>query len=403
METTLTSAGWQPGDRQPRRTENEHGPEPAGEDWLVRREVVLPMVAGDLGDELEPPAARRTGGGLIRHLRAFGRPSPAPEDRHEGGSESEGELESFQPFGTRDSLQSDSDRHEDRFGDDEDRGGDRDGNGPGGLRQWAGRRRTPVLAAAALTVALCVAVPVLLAQGGGDSDHVTAESAGGNAPVSDPLGDLPPVLPESGGEPSASGDGRGEDGQAGKSDDSAVGDDGSLGEERPAGDGADPGPAAGDEGSDTGGRPASDPDGQPTAEAPAPRMTPVATGQWETASHTLAASATGKCLARQDARAVGQDSCGPHRWSRRGTGVGTYLLKHVGANRCLDTDGSKLYLSDCTPEDSGQVWRLTAADGCGVTILSVPFGTRVTAAGYTRATTSSSGTVWRAPSLFNGC
>ncbi|WP_217142963.1 RICIN domain-containing protein [Streptomyces sp. AC627_RSS907] len=352
-------------------------------------------MADDLDDELGPPAGRRPRGGVIRRLRAFGRQAPAPAGHQD--EEREDELQMFQPFGSRDSLRPTPERDEERFG--------QDGNehGRGGLKQWVGRHRTPVLAATALTVALSVAVPVLLAREGGDSDRVTAESSGGNDSTSDLLGDMPSALPDVSGRPSASGDGPSEDGRTGTKNDAAAGGDGPAGKERPAGDGADSHPTAGDDASGSGDEAESEADSRPPADDPDPYMIPVGRGQWEGASHVLAAEGTSRCLVRQDARAVGQGACGPDRWSRHGMGADTYLLKHIGANRCLDTDGSKLYLSDCTTADSGQVWRLTAADGCGVTILSVPFGTRVSAAGDTGVAASSSGTMWRAPSLFDGC
>lgn len=110
-----------------------------------------------------------------------------------------------------------------------------------------------------------------------------------------------------------------------------------------------------------GGAPGSGSGGRSGAEAP-PRPWPrYPEGQWEAASHALTAATTGSCLARRDARGAGQGPCGSHGRRRHDAGGGTHLLKHVGADRCLDTDETKLYPSDCTTEDTGQVWRLTAA------------------------------------------
>ncbi|MGC9501106.1 ricin-type beta-trefoil lectin domain protein [Streptomyces sp. WG7] len=129
---------------------------------------------------------------------------------------------------------------------------------------------------------------------------------------------------------------------------------------------------------------------------------------WEKGSHQLTNQHTGKCLAHQASRTVVQGSCGGARWQRYSVTSDTWLLKHVGANRCLDTDGRKLYLSSCTVKDAGQVWRLPSAD-CTVNVISKAYGTYVTgwdggaASAVTRDRVDKPAKYrWRAPQL-SGC
>ncbi|MGW3151824.1 ricin-type beta-trefoil lectin domain protein [Streptomyces sp. NPDC001177] len=67
-----------------------------------------------------------------------------------------------------------------------------------------------------------------------------------------------------------------------------------------------------------------------------------------------------KCLGlvhgRPGTRPVEFPNCDILSWWRYG-GDGSYL-KSANNNRCLDTNGSDVYFSDCNSSDSGQRWRM---------------------------------------------
>jgi hypothetical protein len=134
-----------------------------------------------------------------------------------------------------------------------------------------------------------------------------------------------------------------------------------------------------------------------------------AQGEWLPGTHRMTNAHTGKCLVKLSTRVVGQGSCGASSWQRYEVGDGTYLLKDTAANRCLDTDGTKLYVSSCTVKDTGQKWTVSRS-GCAVTLVSKPFGKYVT--GWNDGTVSASARSsvdkpakyqWRAPSLAGSC
>lgn len=135
----------------------------------------------------------------------------------------------------------------------------------------------------------------------------------------------------------------------------------------------------------------------------------TAVGKWLSGTHRMTNAHTGKCLVKLSTRVVGQGSCGASSWQRYEVGDGTYLLKDTAANRCLDTNGTKLYVSSCTVQDTGQKWNVSRS-GCAVTLVSKPFGKYVTGWNDGTASASARGSVdksakyqWRAPSLAGSC
>lgn len=109
-----------------------------------------------------------------------------------------------------------------------------------------------------------------------------------------------------------------------------------------------------------------------------PSANAAASAYWETKERKLTSAHTGKCLTTVNGRSVGQGSCGSSVWTRYVMPGGMTLLKLKSANQCLDTDGSKLYVSPCTAHDSGQVWRAFSAGDCKVA-LQASGGAYVTA------------------------
>jgi hypothetical protein len=295
-----------------------------------------------------------------------------------------------------------------------------------------GRPKKPMLAAAALAGVVLITLPLLLIGTGDDERKETATSASedtllaGGGELSGKVGnfvaqpssdevvsDGKPGVDEPGpNEPPADRPGSGVEHGAGtvpngpKEPDSATG-------KGDNGDGVDDTSAA----KDTHTRPDAEDD---TSEGSGSQRKTQTTGNntsrlrseairvWEKGSHRLTNQHSGKCLVRKAPRAVVQGSCGRDTWQRYSLTSDTWLLKHVGANRCLDTDGRKLYLSSCTVKDAGQFWRLPSAD-CTVNIVSKTFGTYVTGWNGGAASAAARSTVdkavkyrWRAPQL-SGC
>ncbi|MFJ7078526.1 RICIN domain-containing protein [Streptomyces sp. NPDC098781] len=231
-----------------------------------------------------------------------------------------------------------------------------------------GRPKKPMLAAAALVGTVLLAVPLLIATQGGEekkTDQATAAS---------------------------------EDIQLAQSD----GELGSSGRfvEQPSGQKPEPGgapkvPLPPDAGAPPGkggvpnllNIPKTDdtPDGQDESKKPEPLSGPAGPTErkpyWESQARTVKNEHTGKCLAKQaDTRIGTQGSCDNATWLRYVVGDGTFLLKNPADKRCLDTDGTKMYVSSCTTADPGQVWRMPMTTGeCNVAVLtSKHFGKNLT-------------------------
>lgn len=91
---------------------------------------------------------------------------------------------------------------------------------------------------------------------------------------------------------------------------------------------------------------------------------------WETSAHALTNMKSGTCLVKDTAtdRRLKLSTCGSDTWRRYFTEDKSVLLKHVQANRCLDTNGKDLYLSSCTTADPGQHWNTATTSQCHYTI-----------------------------------
>ncbi|MCL7429401.1 hypothetical protein [Streptomyces sp. YS415] len=308
-------------------------------------------------------------------------------------------------------------------------GGNPDGQGDDG------RPKKPMLAAAALAGVVLIAVPLLLAGTGDDERRQTTAGAsqdtllaGGDGTgdelgnfVADPSSDEADAKGKPGAEGKPGADEEGTDGAhsgAGLGDDTvpngppepdsfAVTGEGGSGNGGADTGAADDAPARPDQ-DDTSQGGDSDGESQPAADD-TPQLKSELIQAWEKGSHRLTNQQTGKCLVRTSTRSVAQGSCGSgDTWRRYSVASGTWLLKHVGANRCLDTDGKQLYLSSCTVKDAGQIWRLPTAD-CAVNLVSKAFGTYVTgwndgtASATTRSAVDQAAKYrWRAPQL-TGC
>jgi hypothetical protein len=84
-----------------------------------------------------------------------------------------------------------------------------------------------------------------------------------------------------------------------------------------------------------------------------------AAAQWP---HRIQNVATYQCLAASTGRQVYQAPCsnGPasvlNSWVISTESGNNQRVRHEHTNRCLDTDGTKVYLSPCSAADPGQKW-----------------------------------------------
>ncbi|MEU9385200.1 RICIN domain-containing protein [Streptomyces sp. NPDC048279] len=245
------------------------------------------------------------------------------------------------------------------------------GNGPDAdepeEQSRPGRPRKPLLAAAALTGVVLLAMPLLLV-GGDDKDKRPAGSEAQEKTLLTDKGvpaDLQMFVPETA---------TPQDGSTSPSPSASA-------KAKLAKDGDAAGPAvlqAGGGGAD------SSKDNQPSPTKSAVKLTPRLayaqfTPYWESTTRRVTNQLTGLCLIRlRGERFVAQGSCGNEVWRRYVIGNGEYLIKNVPNNTCLDTDGKNMYLSGCTARDSGQHWKLPSAGSCTTYVVSVPNGTYLT-------------------------
>ncbi|MER8223527.1 hypothetical protein ABTZ58_23640 [Streptomyces sp. NPDC094143] len=274
------------------------------------------------------------------------------------------------------------------------------GSGGDAPRKRTGRRVRPLLVAGAASVSVLITVVVLMAGSGDGSEDGAPKDDTGLADLVASGPDNPPAVPPAlDGTPSDTAD-------VEQGDETPTKDGDEEGESPVPPDAREPeADASGAADEDETGENANAADGTPAyqvAALPSP-------GQWESQRHRLTHAQTGDCLAREGDRGVAQGACDPV-WRRYSVDDGTYLLKHVQANKCLDTNGTGAYLSDCTTKDSGQIWHLQVADGCAVTLASVPYDKYVTGRSGGRVEPASAGSAghraaytWRAPSLLDGC
>ncbi|MFF3249224.1 RICIN domain-containing protein [Streptomyces sp. NPDC002870] len=288
------------------------------------------------------------------------------------------------------------------------RGADGDGPSPDGAGEPSapGRPKKPMLAAAALVGAVLLAVPLVLS-GQGDEDRADIASADVTQDLLLADGEDAPQKP----------------GTFVAQDDVPEAPKGPQKPEKEGGTEPDAGPGPApqqidvadeesgpDDGNGGGG--AADESPKPQAQRPTGRSMTVKTVTvgWDSQKHRLANEQTDKCLVmKASSRRVVQGSCSGDTWQRYTVGDGTFLLKSVAANRCLDTDGKELYLSSCTTKDPGQRWKLPTAGGCDVSIVSKQFGKHVTGwnDGSVTLGAADSGAPdkrkWKAPTLVSGC
>ncbi|CAM5567473.1 hypothetical protein [Streptomyces fumanus] len=251
------------------------------------------------------------------------------------------------------------------------------------------RPKKPMLAAAALTGLVLLAVPLLLATQGEREDRASAPDkpvhdfeaiVGGDSPTAgvyapDSSRDTPAPKTTS---PHARK--RGEE-------KAAAADDAPKDAERVRTDGGAPTPSTGKEEAaaslprgkkkeeeatdekkaDSHEAPASDADSSRSAssqKSTAPR--------WETATRLFTNSHTGACLSqKQSQRFIADAACGPGKWQRLVLGGGYSLFKNPSTGMCLDTNEDTLYVSPCTDKDPGQRWRTPSAGGCTVYLVSI--------------------------------
>ncbi|MFJ4153106.1 RICIN domain-containing protein [Streptomyces galbus] len=94
--------------------------------------------------------------------------------------------------------------------------------------------------------------------------------------------------------------------------------------------------------------------------------------QWESTKRLFTNSYTGACLSQQpSSRTIANASCGSVRWQRLVLGDGYSLFKNPASGMCLDTNEDTLYVSPCTDKDPGQRWRTPSAGGCTVYLVSI--------------------------------
>lgn len=357
------SLGRQPEDAgsQKEPDTGEHTPESGSAD-AARRVTPLPMVARDAGDALDALTARRSVRSATRstrHTDTSAVPSAALEQDGRSGTSREGgrrRLSRLTIAAGRGEGAPVADTAAARSrlalaGSDDQLPADADA-GAGAAR---GRPTKPLLATAALVGVVLIGVPLLL-----------ASSGDGNSGSGKPKDGVPAGSKIDGSERgeflAASGDERSPS---------------STGPDRPSGNG---GPddrqdkAPGTERAEGTVRSSGT-----ARQSPSPRQSPStagggrgsAVGQgWEDGTHTLTNAESGTCLIRDSAtdRSLGLGACASNTWTRYSTkGRGT-LLKHVQANRCLDTNGTDLYLSSCTTADSGQLWIFGLSAACRYTV-----------------------------------
>ncbi|MEU3516860.1 hypothetical protein ABZ770_16490 [Streptomyces sp. NPDC006654] len=100
---------------------------------------------------------------------------------------------------------------------------------------------------------------------------------------------------------------------------------------------------------------------------------------WEDIERHVSNAHTGKCLVAGADRVVAQSECGTSgAWRRLVVGDGVFLLKYVPADACLDSNGEEMYVSPCTTDDPGQLWRMPSSDHCEVAVSSKQYGEFVT-------------------------
>ncbi|WP_327249958.1 RICIN domain-containing protein [Streptomyces sp. NBC_01320] len=139
----------------------------------------------------------------------------------------------------------------------------------------------------------------------------------------------------------------------------------------------------------------------------APAAEPVTQGRWATYTFSMTNRLLGKCLVKNSSsRYVAQSSCNNDKWRLNFVGDGTYLIKNVAANQCLDTNGKDMYFSGCATGATGQRWSLYAGEGCSLVIASHRYGDYLTAWYDGTVTLADRSTVdnpskymWEAPSL----
>ncbi|QKV96030.1 hypothetical protein HUT19_33450 [Streptomyces sp. NA02950] len=243
-----------------------------------------------------------------------------------------------------------------------------------------GRPNKPMLAAAALAGVVLLGVPILLI-GGDDKDHKGQQNVA-NSRDDTVLGDAGQEQPPSGKyAPSTPEEERDSPGKKGDSPGEKRD---SLKPDRPFhGNGPHEKAAKAPEGNTKGGNGEQEA-AKPQASSAAiskqakPSAKVAASGHWETKERSVTNAQTGLCLTTVNGREVGQGSCGGSSvWTRYVMPDGTALLKLKSANRCLDNDGGNLYVSSCTPNDAGQVWRTPSAGDCEV-VLQASGGALVT-------------------------
>ncbi|MCX5400479.1 RICIN domain-containing protein [Streptomyces sp. NBC_00102] len=251
-------------------------------------------------------------------------------------------------------------------------GHDSDGEEGDGEEGGGRRRRKRVMAAVALTGVVLLGVPLLLMNTGGDEDRATATAASEVSPVGDddyfdggqPAGDEPDATAGPAADESPDADERGGAKKAAPGTDTQAGDAG-------AADGT-------SEDGGTGRTAAEEKAAAAAAHDPAPAEDSGDAASGETTTRRVRNAHSGKCLAVGAERVVVQDTCGTGGWQRQPAGDGVFLLRSTSASMCLDTDGESMYVSPCTTEDPGQLWRVPDAGGCAVTLTSKTFGKYVT-------------------------
>ncbi|MEV5150135.1 RICIN domain-containing protein [Streptomyces sp. NPDC052727] len=101
--------------------------------------------------------------------------------------------------------------------------------------------------------------------------------------------------------------------------------------------------------------------------------------RWEETARRMSNAHSGKCLTADDGRAVVQGPCDTtNAWQRLKVDDGVFLVRSVRTGTCLDSNGEAMYVSPCTDDDTGQLWRMPSAGGCSVTLTSRQYGKYVT-------------------------
>ncbi|CAM5567789.1 hypothetical protein [Streptomyces fumanus] len=233
---------------------------------------------------------------------------------------------------------------------------------PGGPGSGRGRKKW-VLAGVALAGATALGVPLALTHTGDGQDRSTASDVLSadreGAPVTGGPATGTAPEPSSSGSPTGSPDAEEPDPETEKA----------APDPTPDADGS--GPATEDEGRDDRAGRAGEADKETAADGDG-------TASWERTVRRLLNTASDKCLVAGAERTVVQGECGADGWQRQASGDGVFLLRFTSAGMCLDSNGESLYVSPCTAEDPGQLWRMPKAGACAATLTSEEFGEYVT-------------------------